>query len=106
MEARWTPMRWPDSWKDPALLDLLKGTAVDSLLIGPGEELEPVRARAQRDGLQLTPPAGVSLIKGEWPGVKMARGRNAGAGPTGVPWVNSNGWAIRLRIALNPETAV
>jgi len=36
----------------------------------------------------------------------MARGRDAGAGPTGVPWVNSNGWAIRLAMSLNPEVTV
>jgi len=105
MEARWTPMRWPDTWKDPSLLDLLKGTAVDSLLIGPGEELGPVRVRAQNEGYQLTAPSGVTVIKGEWPGVKMARGRDA-AGPTGVPWVNSNGWAVRLAMALQPQTTV
>ncbi len=99
-------MRWPDSWKDPAMLDLLKGTAVDSLLIGPGDELGPVRVRAQNDGYQLAAPSGVTVIKGEWPGVKMARGRDAGAGPTGVPWVNSNGWAIRLAMALQPQTTV
>ena len=34
------------------------------------------------------------------------RGDGASAGPTGVPWVNSNGWAIRLAAALHPDTAV
>ncbi len=106
MEARWTPMRWPDSWKDPALLDLVKGTAVDSLLVQQGEEWDPVRRRAQADGFQLSPPEGVAQIKGEWPGVKMARGRNAGAGPTGVPWVSSNGWAIRLEMVRHPQAAI
>jgi hypothetical protein len=105
MEARWTPMRWPDTWHDPALLDLLKGTAVDTLLIGPGEALERVRVRARESGYAVAAPPGVATIKGEWPGVKMARGRE-GAGPTGVPWVNSNGWAIRLALALHPDQAV
>ncbi|SPE28768.1 conserved hypothetical protein [Candidatus Sulfopaludibacter sp. SbA3] len=105
MEARWTPMRWPDAWKDPTLLDLLKGTAIDCLLIGPGEELGPVRIRAQHDGYELAAPPAVTVIKGEWPGVKLGRG-GGGAGPTGVPWVNSNGWAVRLAMALNPEAAV
>jgi hypothetical protein len=99
-------MRWPDGWKDPALLDLLKDTAIDSLLIGPGEELSAVRAQAQARGIQIGPPSGVSVIKGEWPGVKMERGRNAAAGPTGVPWVNSNGWAVRLALMQKPESAV
>lgn len=106
MEARWTPMRWPDAWKDPTLLGLLKGTAIDCLLIGPGEDLGPVRVQAQRDGYELAAPSGVSIAKGEWPGVRMGRGSGAGAGPTGVPWVNSNGWAVRLAMALHPESAV
>ena len=47
------------------------------------------------------------MVKGKWPGVKM--GRNAGAaaaGPTGVPWVDSNGWSVRLAAALKPEAAI
>lgn len=27
-------------------------------------------------------------------------------GPTGVPWVNSNGWKVRLAAALNPQSAI
>jgi hypothetical protein len=105
MEARWTPMRWPDAWQDPALLDLLKGTAIDCLLISPSQELAAVRVRARNEGYEGAAPSGVSIIQGEWPGVRMGRG-DAGAGPTGVPWVNSNGWAIRLAMALNPEVTV
>jgi hypothetical protein len=33
-------------------------------------------------------------------------GGGAGAGPTGNPWVDSNGWAIRLAAALHPDNAV
>jgi hypothetical protein len=105
MEARSTPMRWPDTWTDPALLDLLKGTAIDCLLLGQGERLAAVRARAQRDEYAVATPSEVAGIKGEWPGVKVGRG-GGGAGPTGVPWVNSNGWAIRLAMAQNPERTV
>jgi hypothetical protein len=98
-------MRWPDAWRDPALLDLLKGTAIDTLLIGPGEPLAAVREQARKQGLQIETPPGVSMVKGEWPGVKM--GRSGGeAGPTGVPWVNSNGWAVRLAMAQNPDKTV
>jgi len=99
-------MRWPEAWRDPALLDLLKGSAIDTLLIGPGEALGAVRERARKQGLQIDTPPGVSIAKGEWPGVKMARGRDAGAGPTGVPWVNSNGWAIRLAMVQKPDHTV
>jgi hypothetical protein len=107
-------MRWPDAWKDPATLALLKGTAIDHLLIGTGAELSAVRSRAARDGFHVSPPgaapAGVEIVKGQWPGVKMEPRRGGGdrvsAGPTGNPWVDSNGWAIRLAAALHPETAV
>ena len=104
-------MRWPDAWKDPGVLDLLKGTAIDHLVIGTGAELSAVRSRAAQDGLHVSapgePPAGVEIVKGPWPGVKMQRGGGgAGAGPTGDPWVDSNGWAIRLAAALHPDSVV
>ena len=110
MITQWTPMRWPNAWKDPALLDLLKGSAIDYLLIGAGEDLSAVRSRAQQAGLQVaeSAPAGVNLVKGEWPGIRMARGGpgQAAGGPTGVPWVDSNGFRVRLASALHPENSV
>src|SRR2546425_645840 len=112
MIADWTPFRWPAGWKDPSALTLLRGTAIDYLLIDKTPELEPVRARAIQDGLHVADPtavpAKISLIKGEWAGVRMGRGSGGGAsaGPTGVAWVNSNGWEIRLAGALHPEAAV
>jgi hypothetical protein len=52
-------------------------------------------------------PAGILAIKGEWAGVRMSEsGDGASAGPTGVAWVNSNGWAIRLAAALHPSDAI
>jgi hypothetical protein len=105
-------MRWPDNWKDAALLDLLKGTAIDCLLIAKGDELAAVRARAQQAGIQVADPdaapAGVRIVKGAWPGVQMGRGGGGGAssGPTGVPWVDSNGWCVRLNRTLHPGDAV
>jgi len=112
MVVQWTPMRWPNAWTDPAALSLLQGTAIDYLLIGKGADLQAVRERALASGLRVadldSPPSGISILKGEWPGVKMRRGGAAeiNAGPTGVPWVDSNGWNIRLSQALNPETSV
>jgi hypothetical protein len=48
-----------------------------------------------------------AIVKGVWPGIKMARGRaQADAGPTGEPWVDSNGWIVRLARALHPDTEV
>ena len=112
MNVEWTPFRWPGTWTDPSALSLLRGTAINYLLIDKGPEFDSVRSRARQDGLQVAdpaaPPGGVSLVKGEWAGVRMSRGPGGGAsaGPTGVPWVNSNGWAIRLAAALHPATAV
>src|SRR5512142_1027962 len=109
MNTGWTPMKWPAAWKDPRTLDLLKGTAINYLVIEKGSDIGPVAARAQQQGLTIgeaaSPPAGVTVIKGEWPGVKLTQSGaldRASAGPTGVPWVDSNGWKIRLTAALEP----
>lgn len=104
-------MRWPDTWTDPAALDLVQGTAIDHLLISKNDTLAPVRARAQKMALAMTEPenapAGALIAKGAWPGVQMGRGGGgASAGPTGVPWVDSNGWVVRLNGALHPDKAV
>jgi hypothetical protein len=112
MTVDWTPFRWPATWTDPSALSLLRGTAIDYLLVDKGPEFESVRSLARQGGFQVADPAalpaGVSLVKGEWAGVLMSRGAGGGAsaGPTGVPWVNSNGWAVRLAGALHPSTAV
>jgi hypothetical protein len=105
-------MRWPTAWKDSSALDLIKGSAIDYLLIEKGYEFEPVRTQALQAGLRIgvpdEAPSGVTTIKGQWPGVKTARS-DAGrvtAGPTGNPWVDSNGWQIQLNATLHPETAV
>src|SRR3954454_12398538 len=100
MKAPWTPMRWPSAWADPATLDLLKGSGIDNLLLDDGAGFEAVRTRAGQAGLRIVnpaaPPDGVRVIKGEWPGVRSMRGGGGGAGPTGVAWVDSNGWAVQL----------
>lgn len=105
-----TPMRWPGVWRSPSALDLLQGTAIDCVLIPQGSEFDAVRSRARATGLLLpdaqAPPAGIRIVKGEWPGVKMGRNSRAEAGPTGVPWVDSNGWAIRLERMQHPDAEV
>ena len=107
MNAEWTPMRWPGSWKSPNTIRLLKGTAINWLLVDKDAGLAPVIEEAKRAGLKVaemaSPPAGVTIIPGEWPGVAMSRdGGEASAGPTGVPWVNTNSWKIRLEAARRP----
>ena len=101
-----TPMQWPEGWNDPALLDLLKATAIDYLLIPSRPEFFAVRTRAAQLGIEVgdpdRPPHGVGIVKGVWPGIQWPT-TGAGSGPTGVPWVDSNGWLIRLNRALHPE---
>ncbi len=112
MNVEGTPMRWPTAWTDPAALTLLKGSVIDYLLIEKSSALDPVRAAALQQGLHVTepdlaPPA-VVRVKGEWPGIRLSRaaGNDATAGPTGVPWVNSNGWRVRLAAVLNSQSAI
>jgi hypothetical protein len=77
-------MRWNWAWGDPSPL---RGTAI-----------EPV-------GFGAVPH--VTVVKGEWPGVRLSHnGAEAEAGPTGVAWVDSNGWLTRLTAARNPGQAV
>jgi hypothetical protein len=104
-------MRWPSAWTDPAALALLKDSGIDTLLIDNSDEFEPVREMAKRQGLQVvhpdTPPDGVTVTKGVWPGVRGSRhGASADAGPTGSPWVDSNGWTVRLALAMHPGREV
>jgi hypothetical protein len=106
MNAEWTPMRWPGSWKSPSALGLLKGTPINWLLVDKDAGLGPVIEEAKRAGLEVaemaSPPAGVAILPGEWPGVAQSRGGGTSAGPTGVPWVDSNSWKIRLEAARRP----
>jgi len=100
-------MRWPGSWQSPSTIGLLKGTPINCLLVDRDAGLGRVIEEAKRAGLEVaeiaSPPAGVDLIAGEWPGVAMSRGGDgASAGPTGVPWVDSNSWRIRLEAARRP----
>jgi hypothetical protein len=112
MIVDWTPFRWPSTWTDSSALSFLHGTPFNYILVDKGPEFEAVRSQARQQGIGVNDPAdlpaGIVLVKGEWAGVRMSRGQGGGAsaGPTGVPWVNSNGWAIRLAGALHPDTAV
>ena len=106
-----TPMRWPDAWTDPSLLSVLKGTSVDCLLV-PGNAA-PIAEAARRQGVAVidpaTPPQDVTVVEGEWPGVRLTEpgsGADASSGPTGVPWVDSNAWKARLEEALRPGKQV
>src|SRR5512133_2213269 len=41
-----------------------------------------------------------------WPGIRTGANGNASAGPTGAPWIDSNGWIARLAAALAPGKTV
>ena len=41
-----------------------------------------------------------------WPGIRTVANGSASAGPTGAPWIDSNGWIARLAAALAPGKAV
>lgn len=113
MKIDWTPMRWPRNWKDPASLDLLKGTPIDCLLVDGDNELGAVVTRARQQGMTVVEaselPADVVIVDGEWPGVKLNKAGTvdtASAGPTGNPWINSNGWIIRLTAEQKPGARI
>ena len=103
-------MRWPSAWQSPASLEWLQGTPVNCLLLDPGAGLGAVAEQARRNGLTVVAgaPPGIQVVKGEWPGVQMSsrHGGGASAGPTGVPWLDSNGWRVRLHRAMEPGAAV
>ena len=106
-------MRWPKGWNDPSALVLLKDTCINYLLIEEGAGLDTVAAQARESGIRVgtasASPDGVIIVQGEWPGLKMSPSGSkdvVSAGPTGAPWVDSNGWKIRLESALHPGLAI
>jgi hypothetical protein len=79
----------------------------------PRPELEPVTARAHQEGFEVVSlrslPKDVTLVKGKWPGVRLTQSGGQdwmSAGPTGVPWVDSNGWRVNLATTLHPGTEI
>jgi hypothetical protein len=111
MSAEMTPMRWPAAWRHASNLGLIQGTGINYLLIENQTGMTPVISMARQNGVQVetSAPTGVSLLKGLWPGIQLSRSGKEGqadSGPTGEPWVNSNGWRIGLETAEHPGTAV
>lgn len=111
MDAALTPMRWPGAWKDASALTLLKGSSINYLLVEKPAGLETIISQAKANGIQVgdAAPSGVVMVPGVWPGIQVstpASGASAASGPTGVPWVDSNGWAARLAAQLHPDSAI
>jgi hypothetical protein len=51
----------------------------------------------------------VETVKGDWPGTKIAapgESERTVSGPTGEPWIDSNGWKIALATAQHPGNSV
>ncbi len=111
MSTELTPMRWPAAWHHPSALALLQDTRINCLLIDDPAKFKNVAHGANQRGIQVltAPPGGISLVKGEWPGIALSRSGKEGeadAGPTGEPWVDSNGWRVALELARHPATRV
>lgn len=105
MRSDLVPMRWPAAWTDAAKRQLIQGTPINCLTGDSPPAFPPGEIRF----VPLDPPPeGVVLVEGVWPNVKMARRDSDAAetGPTGAPWVDANGWKIRLAQALNPGKTV
>ncbi len=98
-------MRWPSEWTHPSALDLVRQSPVNCILV---ERDAPLLNKMRELGVTTleAPPADVSVVKGEWPGIPVARGGGGGSGPTGRTWIDSNGWRVRLARERQPERAV
>jgi hypothetical protein len=90
-------MEWPAGW-DAAKLDLLKGTPINCVLNAPAE--------AAKAGFDM--PTDLSAVqrfdKSPWPGIPEKSWESAG--PTGNPWVDANGWQVRLALTKTPGKPV
>jgi hypothetical protein len=124
-------MRWPSAWVDPALLGLLESTPFNCLAMEWSGALAPVAAKARAAGLSVVavgdeaarsaasaagitpPPEPVLLAAGSvWPGIAGQASFNGQtnvtelSGPTANPWIDSNGWLLRLARVRTPEKTV
>jgi hypothetical protein len=81
------------------------------MLVEPaGQALDlPVILQSSRDKVAWDAATPIfSVSDNEWPGVRMdsMKGDTAVAGPTGVPWVNSNAWFSLLAAELAPGKTI
>ena len=104
-------MRWPGEWTDPLIVDRVGETPVNCLIFDASPP-EAIAARAKEKGLAVFQSGkipGVIQVKGEWPGVRVSQGQSRAAvdaGPTGAPWIDSNGWRVRLEQTQRPGVPV
>lgn len=113
MSSQLIPMRWPLQWQAPSALQRLSNTPINCLLIEDPSSLRSVVEQAHRNNIRVihspSELPGISIVKGAWPGAKLSQSGNrdtASSGPTGLPWVDSNGWKVRLAAAVNPKSTI
>lgn len=113
------PVEWPHVWQDARLSRLLEGTPWNCILLPDSASPELEAALRQRFPVLRQPrwqrleeidwrsPGGRILIgDAVWPGAGAAAGDATEAGPTGLPWLDANGWRIRLAHDLAPQAEV
>jgi hypothetical protein len=101
------PFRWPQEWKDPSKLELLKGTPINCLV----GEAPPPFPLGSLQFVKLTKnetPKDIAVREGMWPRILPSEKKDdaAEAGPTGSPWVDSSAGVIRLAQIMEPGKPV
>ncbi len=125
-------MSWPSGWKDPKSLDWIAGTPINCLVFEAGlPDSDLLLGEARRRGVAIvdwrdTASSGIAageaakipwtgelpvaaITDAVFPGVRMSSARNrdgVDAGPTGAPWIDSNGWLIQLAHAKAPGKTI
>jgi hypothetical protein len=103
------PMRWPSEpeWTRSEALTILEKSPITCILVA--KENAALATAGEKIGIQVVAtPAATLISEPVWPGVQRnSRGTTSSdAGPTGVPWVDANGWAVSLARAKNPGKPV
>ena len=128
----WVPVRWPSDWK-PEALSLLESTPFNCVVIDEGQRASatPLIERAQKQGVAVVTLGGVlsgdipaipafpiskwnnaatgdvvAISDASWPGIPMRKSDGGDSGPTGLPWVDSNGWVSLLAHAKAPGKSI
>jgi hypothetical protein len=118
--VRWIPFRWPESWTTRAAIDLIRNTPINCVVLRVGA---PLAADLERAGFTVQPDSIVNREQGAtdwsdpgpvlairdcpWPQVATHAGSDSfEAGPTGLPWIDANGWFIQMARARMPGKPV
>ena len=96
-----TVVGWVDGAADPRqTVAAAKNAGLSAVAIRGFQDSAdlPVIAWSEREDVPWDSPRGAVAVTGNvWPGVNISQGGgDAGAGPTSLPWLDSNGWYIQL----------